>query len=60
MACFKCKSNHLGSRSYLLRELDSNSPSRGKNKKYITLKVKEVFCKDCFSKEMSYEGIKGG
>lgn len=60
MPCFKCESKYISIRYYKMRELAKGSPSKGKNKKYVEIEVKEVFCKDCNSKEMSYTDIKRG
>ena len=60
MSCFKCGSNYTSIRFYRIRELAKGSPSKGKNKKYVEIEVKEVLCKDCSSKEMSYRDAKRG
>lgn len=54
MPCFKCNSNHLVVRKYTLTELANGSPTRGKNKKFTTVKVMSVQCKDCQSGEAVY------
>lgn len=54
MLCFKCEGNHLVIRKYTLLELKKGSPTRGKNKEFITVKVKHIHCKDCQSSEMEY------
>lgn len=57
MACFKCGSNYMASRTYTMRELAKGSPSKGKNKKYVEVEVKEVYCRDCQSKELTYRDL---
>lgn len=54
MACFKCGSINQGIRYYTMKELKKGSPSRGKNKEYVEVKVKHTFCKDCQSATMEY------
>lgn len=45
----------MGTTRYVIRELAKGSPTRGKNVQYVEVLVKEVFCKDCQSKELVYE-----
>lgn len=54
MACFKCGSKYTALRLYEIRELKKGSPTRGKNKEYITIKVKEEKCSECQSSAMEY------
>lgn len=54
MACFKCNSTYLCHRRYEIKELKKGSPTRGKNKEYVTIKVKEIKCKDCQATSLEY------
>lgn len=57
MKCFKCDSKYLSINSKRIRELAKGSPSKGKNKKFVEIKVTEVSCRSCLSTEFKYEEI---
>jgi len=54
MKCFSCSSPQVNLRYYSMQELKKGSPTRGKNKEYVTVKVKHATCKVCQAQSAEY------
>ena len=54
MSCFKCGSDLQALYKYQIQELAKGSPTRGKNVKWVTVKVTELKCNECQSSMMTY------
>ncbi|EFV9058482.1 hypothetical protein GE321_00610 [Shigella sonnei] len=55
MKCFKCESTLLHLDSKVIRELAKGSPTKGKNKKFVEIKVIGIHCSECKSCSFLYE-----
>jgi hypothetical protein len=54
MKCSKCNDTTMSVRYYTRRELAKGSPSRGKNRKWNEVKIKELRCSNCQTVELTY------
>ncbi|AHI60836.1 hypothetical protein CH16_gp059 [Escherichia phage KBNP1711] len=57
MKCSKCEGTNLNLSSKVISELAKGSPTKGKNKKFINVRVYTTTCKDCRTSVFNYEEL---